>query len=321
MTGIVVITYNSREVIEECLDAAARVPDARIVVVDNASTDGTLDAIRAHSDVEVIANRENRGFAAAANQGIAALESAAILLVNPDAVILRGVEALAGAVNETGVGAAGGQLVDLAGHPQDGFQVRRFPTAWTLAFEGLGLNRMWPANPVNREYRFNTQDNDNVDQPAGAFLMIRRSAWAEVGGFDERFYPVWFEDVDFCKRLKACGYRIVHVPAAVARHIGGHSTLKVTRTARQQYWYGSLLRYVSKHFTWGPRCGICLALSAGSLVRGVVEAILQRSFGPVTLYSKVCWLAWRHMAEGGYEKTTVSGGKLESTVLGARFRQ
>ncbi len=83
----------------------------------------------------------------------------------------------------------------------------------------LGINRLWPRNPVN--WRFRCYDVDlqsmkpvEIEQPAGAFMMIRRDAWERVGGFDESFYPLWFEDVDFCCRLKLAGLRLFHVPSA-----------------------------------------------------------------------------------------------------------
>ena len=88
-----------------------------------------------------------------------------------------------------------------------------------------------------------------IEQPAGAFMMIRRDAWERVGGFDEGFYPLWFEDVDFCLPLEGCRLRFFHVPAAVVMHAGAHSIRKLPLGFGEIYWYGSLLRYASKHFT------------------------------------------------------------------------
>ena len=100
-------------------------------------------------------------------------------------------------------GLAAGKLVDKTGVAQKGFTIRRFPTPASLIFELFGINRLWPSNPVNRRYRYLDRDLDQpgpVEQPAGAFLMFRRDVWKRLRGFDESFHPVWFEDVDYCRR-------------------------------------------------------------------------------------------------------------------------
>ena len=102
-------------------------------------------------------------------------------------------------------GAVGGRLVDTDGRPQVGFNVRSFPTPAALACEVLLLNRVWPSNPVNRRYRrlnWDPERPQDVDQPAGAFLMVRREVLENVGLLDEDFAPIWFEDVDLCLRIR-----------------------------------------------------------------------------------------------------------------------
>jgi GT2 family glycosyltransferase len=293
MVGIVIVTYNSQEVIGECLEACLQLPDIQIVVVDNNSKDGTLDQVRRRPGVRLIANRDNRGFAAACNQGIALLNTRFVLMLNPDTVLVSGLESLVEAVGQPSVGAAGGRLINADGTTQTGFHVRRFPTAWTLSFEALGLNRLWPENPVNRSYRPRMAETEQaeVDQPAGAFLMIRRAAWELIGGFDERFHPVWFEDVDFCKRLHGEGLRIIYVPSAVALHSGGHSADKLAWGTRQLYWYGSLLKYAAKHFTGSSRRVISLAIALACVPRAISGVMVQRTLTPVSVFSKVFWLA------------------------------
>ena len=87
-----------------------------------------------------------------------------------------------------------------------------------------------------------------VDQPAGAFLMFSRIAWESVGGFDERFWPLWFEDVDFCARIKSAGFCTYYDPEGVAKHAGSHSIRALPLENRERYWYGSLLEYAEKHY-------------------------------------------------------------------------
>ena len=298
--GAVIITWNSADVICECLDAALA-QGLDVVVVDNASTDGTLDEVRKRPRARWIANTTNRGFAAAVNQGVQELDVAFVLLLNPDAVLLEGVETLVAAVSEPGVGAAGGRLVDSGGRPQAGFMVRRFPTALALSFEVLGVNRLWPGNPLNRHYRCFDLDPESrceVEQPAGAFVMIRREAWEAVGGFDEQFCPLWFEDVDFLKRLKDRGWRVMYEPAAAARHAGGHSAAKIARESRAVYWYGSLLRYVSKHFGAVGRGMVGASVLVGSVLRMASEVIGKRSLDPIPVHGRVVRLAWRRFLSG-----------------------
>lgn len=293
MLAIIVVTYNSAAVIGACLDSCLRVPAATVVVVDNNSSDATVNEVVKRPAVRLLANDSNRGFAGAANQGIGSTDEPFVLLLNPDAVLQSGLGDLLHACRQPGVGAAGGRLVGADGCSQEGFNVRGFPTALTLACEAMGLNRIWPGNPVNRAYRVPTPQLTTLDvaQPAGAMLMIRRSAWQAIGGFDERFHPIWFEDVDFCWRLRAAGYRIGFVPHAVAEHIGGHSAARLSWASRQLYWYGSLLRYASKHFSTPSRVLVTGAVAAACVPRMIIRLVKYRTLAPISVYSKVMWLS------------------------------
>ncbi|MCC7173776.1 MAG: glycosyltransferase family 2 protein [Bryobacterales bacterium] len=298
--GAIIVTYNSEAEIGPCLDAA-RTRVERVVVVDNASPDGTVREAGKRPDVQIIANRENRGFAAAANQGMEALETPFLLLLNPDAELQTDVGMLAEACAPQDVGAAAGRLVDAAGRPQTGFSLRCFPTPAALAFEVLGINRLWRRNPVNKRYRCLDLDAEmaaDVEQPAGAFLMIRREVWRELGGFDERFHPLWFEDVDFLKRLRDAGYRVRYVPASVARHRGGHSVDKLDPERRAEWWYRSLLRYSFKHFHAAGRLAVGVAVLAGCGVRMAGAAVRGWKRSPLGVYGRVIWFACLRLRAG-----------------------
>jgi GT2 family glycosyltransferase len=301
MVGAVVITYNSGEVVSRCLESCVRVPGLTIVVVDNASTDDTRARILEYPSVHAIFNDENRGFAAAVNQGIAALDTPYVLLLNPDAELLDGLDVLVRRLDaDLGAGAAAGRLVGTDGHDQTKFHLRRLPTAAALSLEALGFNRLMPWNPVNRYYR--PASDSEVEQPAAAFLLIRRSAWRALSGFDERFHPVWFEDVDFCKRLRDSGWTIAYERSAVARHIGGHSASRIAWRQRQLFWYGSLLKYAARHYPAKPRSFVCLAVMAACLPRAAVALILRRSVEPVVVYSKVFRLAASYLFDATMAK-------------------
>jgi len=304
--GIVIVTHNSEAEIGACLDALRGASGVEIAVVDNCSSDGTI-AEASRRGVRVVANPTNRGFAAAANQGFTLLNSPFVLLLNPDAVLERGLEALREACSEPGAAGAGGCLVDDRGQPQVGFMVRQLPTAATLALEVLLLNRIWPNNPVNRRYRGLRLDyaaRIPVEQPAGAFLMLRREVWEELGGFDESFWPLWFEDVDFCRRAADRGYRFYFEPRAVAKHTGGHSISGLTVEKRRVYWYRSLLSYSAKHFSPTTFRLVCLAVVTGSLLRSLGESVRYRSFRSLAAYGKVVRYASRcfFLGWGGAER-------------------
>lgn len=310
--GVVIVTYNSGAEIGACLDALAG-SGAEVLVVDNASTDHTLAEVGSR-DVRLIANRSNRGFAAAVNQGFKALQQEFILLLNPDSVVQSGLDALRDACALPGAAAAGGQLLNPGGEPQIGFMVRGFPTAASLALESLLLNRIWPNNPVNRRYRglgLDYASRIQVEQPAGAFLMIRRAVWLELGGFDEGFFPLWFEDVDFCRRAAERGYRLYYEPHAVAKHTGAHSISQLKLEIRQVYWYRSLLRYSARHFSPGALRAVCLAVITGSILRLTAEFVSRRSLQPMAAYGKVMRLASRCLIFGWGDGVVVSGPQIQ----------
>ena len=301
----VIVSYNSAQHIGPCLDSCLAFRDsfpAGITVIDNASADNTRELVRQRPAITLVENSTNLGFAAAVNQGFAQASNAeAILVLNPDIVLLQAPAPLQAALSHPQTAAAAGILIDPTGVPQTGFQVRRFPTPATLIFENLGLNRIWPANPVNVRYRCTDLDLSqpiNVDQPPGACLLIRRQAWIDAGGLDEGFFPVWFEDVDFLKRLAGIGWHARFTPLFYAQHTGGHSFVGVEWGARQLYWYGNLLRYAVCHF----RRLTCLAIG-GSIVLGLVPRtvrgmFLQRSGRPLAMYVKVVGLVLTYLWRG-----------------------
>ena len=314
-TAILIVTYNSAHVIGECL-AAAMATKAEILVIDNHSQDRTAEVVRGFP-VTLIANGENRGFAGAVNQGVRRTSAPYLLLLNPDAILATEIGTLRDLLRNPGVGAAAGLLTSETGRIQTGFSVRRLPTPAALGFEVLGVNRLFPSNPVN--WRFRCFDLDlasdaviPVEQPAGAFLMFRRQCWEELGGLDERFHPLWFEDVDFCARLKQAGYQILLASQVRAKHTGAHSILNMALEIRQIYWYGNVLRYSSKHFPPRGRKTVCASVIAGAGLRGLGSAILWVVSGrkrQVGVWREVARLAVRCFAgHPGWDEIPKQGG-------------
>jgi GT2 family glycosyltransferase len=292
--AIVIVTWNSAAEIGACLRSLAALPadETEIVVVDNASSDHTV-AEAQKQGAKVIANQRNLGFAAAVNQGVRNTTAPLILLLNPDAQLIDGLDAMTNRFRDPAVGAVGGLLVGSDGLPQQGFMVRSFPRPVTLVYEVLGINRVWPGNPVNWQYRCLSNDpmaEALVDQPAGAFVMFSRVAWEKAGGFDERFWPLWFEDVDFFQRLKSSGFVILYTPQARAKHAGSHSIVKLKLENRERYWYGNLLEYAAKHYHSAAYRTVCLAVGVGAGLRAV-WGIPRFGLKAIAVYSRVVSLS------------------------------
>lgn len=273
--SVIIVTYNSAAHIEACLRALAS-QDCEIVVVDNASQDDTVTrvkALAAQVALQLITVSRNIGFACGVNHGARAASGEVLLILNPDAVAEPGaVDALLKCVVRSGAVAAGGALLSNDGQPARGFAFRRLPTLVSMLFEALLVNQLWPGNPVNRRYRCLDADHSReqeVEQPAGACLAVTRSAWEMMGGMDTQFFPVWFEDVDFCARLRESGMKVMYCPAARFQHVGAHSVGKLEFCDKQQFWYGNMLRYARKHFAaWkvlALRCGIVVGMGLRTL--------------------------------------------------------
>jgi len=271
--SVIVVTYNSAEAIGACLEALAH-EDCEIVVVDNASQDATVQRVEesvAWHELRLLANERNLGFAAAANQGARETSGDVLLLLNPDAIAEPGaVKALVQCIESNSAAAASGALLQDDGKPARGFSFRRLPTLAALLCETLLVNQLWPDNPVNRRYRcldsYYSQPQD-IEQPAGACLAITRDAWNALGGFDEQFFPVWFEDVDLCKRLLEGGQRIFYCPIARFRHSGGHSVSRLSFRDKQLFWYANMLRYARKNFAPGQARILRAGIVIGMLLR------------------------------------------------------
>jgi hypothetical protein len=297
--AVVIVTYNSAAEIGGCLEALLKLPegDAEILVVDNASSDNTCEEVSARisraTNIGLIANQDNVGFAAALNQGVRATTAPLVLSLNPDAHLIHGLDAMSAYMEKPETGAVGGALVGEDGKPQVGFTARNLPTPAALVLEVLGINRLWPRNPANWHYRclgLDLMSPALVEQPAGAFLMFSRTVWEKVGGWDEQFRPIWFEDVDFCARVRSAGYCIYWHPAAIAKHSGSHAINGLNMENRERCWYGSLLRYAAKHHRSTAFRTICAAVVLGAVGRAV-RGFPRNGFQVFAVYGGIVSLA------------------------------
>jgi N-acetylglucosaminyl-diphospho-decaprenol L-rhamnosyltransferase len=252
---IVIVNWNTGSALGECLRSIdpARTPVAieRIVVVDNASTDDSMAAAVAWGPpVTTVRNATNLGFGAACNQGAAGSRTDYLLFLNPDTrlepdTLARTLAFLEERAQDT-VGICGVRLVDEVGQPST--VGARFPTPRVIFGEATGLSRWMPALfPRHLLGADECRATRDVDQVIGAYFMIRRRLFDELGGFDERFF-VYFEEVDLSLRARRAGFRSVYFNDAQAYHRGGLSSDQM-KAARLYYSLRSRLLYAWKHFS------------------------------------------------------------------------
>jgi N-acetylglucosaminyl-diphospho-decaprenol L-rhamnosyltransferase len=270
----VVVTANTLEMTTVCVRGLLA-QAAEVIVVDNGSGDGTAAAVRAlDARVRVVGLPRPTGFARASNLGAAEARSEYVLFANSDVTPANGAVGRLVAeldANRDAV-AAGGRLVDPGTErTQDQYRPRTFPGVISLAVQLGGLGRAWPRNPVTRRHLGLDLDDRRtvpVDQPAGACLLVRRSAFDAVGGFDEGFW-FWYEDIDLALRLNRIGI-LLYVPSAVFEHHGGASFARWTPAQIVLSRHHGLLRYVQRHFGPLRRTSVALVLLPVLTARGLL---------------------------------------------------
>jgi N-acetylglucosaminyl-diphospho-decaprenol L-rhamnosyltransferase len=297
---VVIVTFNSRDMTCDCVAALDDPRIARTIVVDNGSTDGTADALRERfgERMDVFALDPPAGFAAANNAGARRGDAPLLLFLNSDILTVPGsISCLAGELeSDPAAVAAGGRLVDpdtLA--TQDLYRPRRFPGLAVLATTLLGIEEWWPNNPVTRRHvgaDVGESRTSAVEQPAAAALLVRRDVFDALGGFDERFW-FWYEDIDLLKRLHERG-RVLWVPSAPFRHVGGASFSKWDKVRRIRSLHHGIVHYGDAQLGRPQKTVLGLLVLAVSLPR---VALFGRSRPEEAS-------AWRDVARAGLALVT-----------------
>lgn len=272
----VIVSYNVADLVLECIASLRSDGIEQVVVVDNASADGSVEAVRRHEPgVEVLALTRNLGYGAGANRGVAATTAPYVAVMNPDVVVEPGsTKALVDALEaDAGLAVVGPRVESPGGdlYPS----ARTFPDLADAAGHAF-FHFVWPANPFSRRYRMLDWDHAgaaDVDWVAGNHFLVRRSAWDEVGGFDEGFF-MYMEDVDLCWRLRRAGWRTGYEPAARVTHAIGRSTDQTPYRMIAAH-HRSLLRYAAK--TTSPKRRLLLPVIAVALALRSVLACIQRA--------------------------------------------
>lgn len=252
--SVIIVNWNTRDLLRACLaslrTALAHSPlSAEVLVVDNASSDGSAAMVAAEFPEAVLfANRENLNYAGGNNQGIAASTGEYLLLLNPDTEVPAGApDALIELLrSQPKTGAVAPALVYPDGRIQP--SVRGFPTPQALFGELSGLGRLVPRSAwgAYRVAELPSDQPSTVDQPMASAFLVRKAALDQIGAFDEQF-PLFFNDVDLCFRLKQAGWEILYDPRVRVVHVGGASTRQVRPEAIRRSHDG-LRRYYEKHY-------------------------------------------------------------------------
>jgi GT2 family glycosyltransferase/glycosyltransferase involved in cell wall biosynthesis len=235
---IVIVNYNSTDFLIKCLEsvcAALGTIPATLRVQDNASTDGVERIIEQFPAVILTRNDRNLGFGAAVNQALQQSSSQYVILLNPDSYVLKDFfhNIIEFMEMNPRIAIAGPRILDSDGSVQG--SARSFPTALTSLFGRSSLlSRMFPNNPITSANLLTSRcDGVNpmeVDWVSGACMIVRRKAIAEVGVFDERFFMYW-EDADWCQRMRDAGWKVVYFPrASVVHYVGGSSNQIVLKS-------------------------------------------------------------------------------------------
>lgn len=249
--SIVIVNWNTKALLGDCLASIAEHPPSgtyEVIVVDNASTDGSPKMLRdSFPDVTLLANEENVGFAAANNIGIEHSSGDNILLLNSDTVVRDGaLDALLSFLeSEPEAGAAGARLINGDGSLQPSCSA--LPT---LLREGLHLFHL-DFRQRRMMQRWDLKQPRPVEVLLGACMLLRRTALEQIGLMDEGYF-MYSEEVDYCRRLRDAGWKLYWVPQAEVVHYGGQSTRQVA-TEMFLRLYAAKLRYFRKHE--GQRAG------------------------------------------------------------------
>src|SRR5690606_13092682 len=251
--SIIVVNYNVRYFLHLCLqslEAAIKGLEGEIIVVDNASEDGSVTMIQTHfPQIRLIANTENVGFGRACNQGINLAAGGFVLFVNPDTLIGESLleEALEVFNEDDKIGAVGVCLLDGKGNvlPES---KRAIPSLWSGFTKFSGLSDIFPGIPLFNGYyapHINYDQCGDIEVLPGAFMLIRKSILDEIGGFDPRLF-MYAEDIDLSYRILQAGYRIRYVGSLHMIHFKGESTQKSEKTYTNTFFH-SMRLFIQKY--------------------------------------------------------------------------
>jgi GT2 family glycosyltransferase/glycosyltransferase involved in cell wall biosynthesis len=271
-TSVIIVNWNTRDILRDCLVsvyAQTKAVSFEVIVIDNASTDGSAEMVRAEfPEVILLQNDKNRGFAAANNQGMSVAKGRYVLLLNSDTIILD--DAVSGIVrfadSQPQAAVVGCRVLN----PDKTLQPTcfMFPSLLNMLLSSTYLYKIFPRNRFFGRERmtwWNRNDVREVDVTTGCFMLVRQEAIERVGMMDELFF-MYGEETDWCYRLKKAGWKIMFTPVWQIIHLGGQSSKKMKPEMAMQL-RASILLFFKKHMGRISYCFACLLVALFFLVR------------------------------------------------------
>jgi GT2 family glycosyltransferase len=298
--SIIIVSYNVRYFLEQCLlsvQKAMRNIDGELIVVDNASQDGTLDFLQPlFPGVQFIANETNTGFAKANNKALARCRGEYVLFLNPDTLLPEDcLEQCLGFIGEhPGAAAMGIRMLDGSGRflPES---KRAFPSLRASFFKLTGLAALFPRSGFFNQYalgQLNQYHHHKVEVLAGAFILARRQVLEQLGGFDERFF-LYGEDIDLSYRIRKAGYQVLYFAGSSIIHFKGESAASAG-LSRVKFFYQAMLVFVQKHYQAGAAKRFAWLIRLAITIRGGLS-FASRILKPVLLPLIDFLLVWLAM--------------------------
>ena len=281
--SIIIVSYNVKYFLEQCIysvEAACKNLNAEIIVVDNASSDGSADYLSSNfPQVTFVKNEINHGFSRANNKGLSLASGDCILFLNPDTIISE--NSISTCLDflsaHQDAGAVGVRLTDGSGNflPES---KRSFPSPMASFYKLTGISSLFPRSPVFNRYAVGNLHEDEiaeVDVLPGAFFMARRQMLTELNGFDENFF-MYGEDIDLSYRIKNSGCKNYYLGTTVAIHFKGESTQK-DRPAYRKNFYHAMKIFVDKHYSKASATFLKTAISATTFFSSFKRTIQKNS--------------------------------------------
>ncbi len=253
--SVIIVNYNVKEFLLNSLESvfkAAHGLEIEVIVVDNASEDGSVEALgREYPQVLLIRNEKNIGFGRANNIGLERATGKYILLLNPDTIVREDtfVKMIDFFNSHPDAGMAGCKVLNPDGTLQLACR-RSFPGLWTSFTKVTGLSTLFPKSKLFAKYNLTYLDENQtyeVDSVSGSFMMFRREVYKKVGGFDDRFF-MYGEDLDLCYRVQKAGYKVYYFHETEIIHYKGEST-KRSSLDETKIFYDAMKLFVKKHFS------------------------------------------------------------------------